>query len=156
MVDSHRKVMIHSIPVSGRTRWTVFDAHSDAFYVNISDPAQIVIVNAAHPNRVAKTLAIPAAGPHGLDLDIENRRLFCACDAGELIAVDLVTGSIQGQAALSGIPDVIFYNPALSHLYVAVGDPGVIDVFEPTSLTRLETIPTEKGAHTLAFDAQHE
>jgi len=55
---------------------------------------------------------------------------------------------------LSGAPDVIFFNPALQHLYVAVGDPGVIDVFETTGLARIETIPTEKGAHTLAFDAQ--
>ena len=155
MVDIERREMIYSIPVPGRTRWTVFDARSDAFYVNIADPAQIVIVNAAHPDRVAKTLAIPAAGPHGLDLDIENQRLFCACDARKLIAMDLATGSIQRQASLSGTPDVIFYNPALNHLYVAIGDPGVIDVFETTSLERLETIPTEKGAHTLAFDAQH-
>ena len=155
IVDTQRKEMIHSIPVPGRTRWTMFDACSDAFYVNIADPAQIVIVNAAHPDRVAKTLGIPAAGPHGLDLDIENQRLFCACDAGKLIAVDLATGSIQRQASLSGTPDVIFLNPALNHLYVAIGDPGVIDVFETTSLEKLETVPTEKGAHTLAFDAQH-
>jgi DNA-binding beta-propeller fold protein YncE len=154
IVDVQRREMIDTIPMPGRTRWAVFDAQSDAFYVNIADPAQIVIVNAAQPDHVAKILAIPAAGPHGLDLDVENRRLFCACDAGILIVINIVNGAIQGEAALSGIPDVIFYNPALSHLYVAVGDPGVIDVFETTSLTKLETIPTEKGAHTIAFDAQ--
>lgn len=154
VVDIQHKQMIHSIPVLGRTRWAVFDAHSDAFYVNISDPAQIVIVNSAQPGRVANTWSIPAAGPHGLDLDIENRCLFCACDAGRLLAIDLVTGSIRGEANLSGVPDVIFYNPALSHLYVAIGDPGVIDVFDTQTLSRVETVPTEKGAHTIAFDAQ--
>jgi DNA-binding beta-propeller fold protein YncE len=147
--------MIHSIPVPGRTRWSVFEARSDAFYVNIAEPAQIVIVDAAHPDRITKTLAIPVAGPHGLDLDAENLRLFCACDAGKLIVIDIATGSIQGEVGLSGIPDVIFYNSALNHLYVAVGDPGLIDVFEATSLIRLQTVPTEKGAHTLTFDAQH-
>jgi DNA-binding beta-propeller fold protein YncE len=154
IVDTQRKAMIQSIPVAGRTRWAVFDAQSDAFYVNIADPAQIVLVKAAQPDRVAKILAIPAAGPHGLDLDIENRRLFCACDAGQLFVIDLVTGSIQGEAGLSGIPDVIFYNPVLSHLYVAVGDPGVIDVFDTTTWTHVETILTEKGAHTLAYHAR--
>lgn len=34
----------------------------------------------------------------------------------------------------------------------AVGDPGVIDVFESDTLKLLETILTEKGAHTLAYD----
>ena len=154
MVDVQRKEMIHSIPVAGRTRWTVFDAQANAFYVNIADPAQIVTVNISAPHRIAHTLAIPTVGPHGLDLDIENRRLFCACDAGKLLVIDLATGSVKGDASLSGTPDVIFYNPALRHLYVAVGDPGVIDVFDTTTLTRLETISTEKGAHTIAFDAQ--
>ena len=153
VVDIQQKQMVHSIPVPGRTRWAVFDARSDAFYVNISDPAQIVIVNAAHPDRVANTLTIPAAGPHGLDLDFDNQRLFCACDAGKLLAFDLATRSIRGEANLSGVPDVIFYNPLLSHLYVAVGDPGVIDVFDTHTLARVENVPTEKGAHTIAFDA---
>ena len=154
VVDIHRKKMIYAIPSPGRTRWTVYDAKTDAFYVNISDPAQVVIVEAAHPDRVARILSIPAAGPHGLDLDDENRRLFCACDAGKLLMIDLATGSVHGETNLSGTPDVIFFNPSLHHLYVAVGDPGVIDVFDTTSLTRMETVSTEKGAHTLAFDTQ--
>jgi hypothetical protein len=41
----------------------------------------------------------------------------------------------------------------LKHLYVTVGDPGVIDLFETDSLQRLDTISTEKGAHTIGFDA---
>jgi serine/threonine-protein kinase len=155
IVDIQRREMIHSIPVPGRTRWSVFDACAEAFYVNIADPAQIVIVDAARPDRIAKTLPIPVAGPHGLDLEVENQRLFCACDAGKLIAIDLATGSIQGEVGLSGTPDVIFYNPSINHLYVAIGDPGVTDVFEATSLLRLQTVPTEKGAHTLALDPQH-
>lgn len=154
VVDIQRKEMIHAIPSPGRTRWTVYDAKTDAFYVNISDPAQIVIVEAAHPDRVAQTLSIPFAGPHGLDLDDENRRLFCACDAAKLLVIDLAAGSVRGEAGLSGAPDVIFYNPVLQHLYVAVGDPGVMDVFNTATLTRLETVSTEKGAHTLAFDVQ--
>jgi DNA-binding beta-propeller fold protein YncE len=148
------KKMIASIPAPGRTRWSVFDAQANVFYVNIADPAQILVVDANDPQRVARTLEIPVAGPHGLDLDLEHRRLFCACDAGKLLVIDLATGIIQGEASLSGAPDVIFYNPALHHLYVAVGDPGVIEVFDTTTLTKMETISTEKGAHTIAFDTQ--
>ena len=153
IVDIQHKEMVHSIPVPGRTRWSVFNAQADVFYVNISDPAQIATVKASEPDRIEHTLVIPAAGPHGLDLDSENRRLFCACDAGSLFVIDLSKDLFVGEARLSGVPDVIFYNPDLSHLYVAVGDPGVIDVFDTRTLAHLETIPTEKGTHTLAFDA---
>ena len=155
IIDVQRKEMIHSIPAPGRTRWTVFDSQADVFYVNIADPALIVTVKASEPYRVTQTLAIPAIGPHGLDLDTVNRRLFCACDAGKLFVIDLATGLIDHGTPLSGVPDVIYYNAELNHLYVAVGDPGVIDVFDTATMNRLETIYTEKGAHTIAFDAQH-
>ena len=34
----------------------------------------------------------------------------------------------------------------------AVGDPGLIEVFDTTPLRRHQSVPTEAGAHTLAFD----
>jgi DNA-binding beta-propeller fold protein YncE len=154
IVDIQRREMIHSIPVPGRTRWTVFDPQADVFYVNISDPAQIVIVDASQPDHIARAIGLHAAGPHGLDLDIENQRLFCACDAMKLVTVDTRSGEEICALDLRGVPDVVFFNPALGRLYVAIGDPGVIDVFDTEIMIRLETVPTEKGAHTIAFEAQ--
>ncbi len=153
MVDINRREMVCAIPVSGRTRWTIFDSAAGCFYVNIADPYQIIVVESANPSFVARVMEIPAKGPHGLDFDPATNRLFCACDAGRLFALDAASGKILLEADLSGTPDVIFFNATLKHLYVAVGDPGVLDVFDTQTMTRLETIPTEKGAHTFAFDA---
>jgi DNA-binding beta-propeller fold protein YncE len=153
MVDVKQRALIASVPVPGRTRWTVYDARTDAFFVNISDPPQIVVLNAAEPSRIARTVPVPAAGPHGLDLDAERPRLFCACDGKRLVALDTRSGDVQGEADLSGVPDVVFFNAALRHLYVAIGDPGVIDVFDTDTLRRVQSVPTEAGAHTIAFDA---
>ena len=132
----------------------MFDKPTNAFYVNISDPAVIVVIKAEQPTQIARTYSIPVVGPHGLDIDNENRRLFCACDGGKLLSVDITTGDVLQEVVLSGVPDVIFFNTALQHLYVAVGDPGVIDVFDTRMMERIEVIITEKGAHTLAFDMQ--
>ena len=153
MVDVERREMISSIPVAGRTRWTIFDPTADCFYVNIADPFQIVVIESANPTRVARTMAIPAKGPHGLDFDPDTNRLFCACDEGKLFALEASSGRILLQADLSGTPDVIFFNAKLKHLYVAVGNPGVIDVFDTSRLNQLEARKTERGAHTIAFDA---
>ncbi len=57
----------------------------------------------------------------------------------------------MGERALSGTPDVVFFNRARQQLYVAVGDPGVIDVFATAPLERLATVETEAGAHTPAL-----
>lgn len=37
-------------------------------------------------------------------------------------------------------------------LYVAFGDPGTVTVVDVASLTEVETVTTESGAHTLAWD----
>jgi DNA-binding beta-propeller fold protein YncE len=154
LIQVAERRVVATIPVPGRTRWTVFDAVSNAFYVNISDPAMIVTIQADKPTEIAQTFSIPVSGPHGLDVDTVSQRLFCACDGGKLVTVDIHSGNILSQSDISGAPDVIFYNARLHHLYVAVGDPGVIDVFDTQTMTCMETIPTERGAHTLAFDSR--
>jgi DNA-binding beta-propeller fold protein YncE len=142
---------VTEIAVPGRTRWTVFDPDAQRFHVNIADPAEIVIVDARRPDAIAGRFAVPAGGPHGLDLDRATHRLFCACDDGTLVTLDSQTGKVLGTAALSGTPDVVFFNAVRRQLYVAVGDPGVIDVFDTATMQVLGRIATEKGAHTIAF-----
>jgi DNA-binding beta-propeller fold protein YncE len=142
---------VATIQVPGRTRWTVFNPISAKFFVNIGEPAVIVTISALNPTCIETILEIPSIGPHGLDIDVKADRLFCACDSGELVVLDATTGRVNKKIALSGAPDVIFLNSALEHLYVAVGDPGVIDIFDTRSLTLVDHVKTEKGAHTIGF-----
>jgi len=151
-VDVPTRAMIADVSVSGRTRWVVFDIESACFYVNIADPPQIAVIEAAKPGFVARTFSIPAAGPHGLVLDATTHRLFCACDGKTLAVLDSRSGIILTQAELAGVPDVIFFNHERRHLYVAIGDPGLIEVFETDQMQRVETVRTESGTHTLGFD----
>ena len=153
LVDVGARALFADLRVPGRTRWAIFEPASGRFYVNIADPPQIVVVDSAAPSRIAEAFAMPAAGPHGLELDPATGRLFCACDARTLLAIDARSGKVASQHALSGEPDVIFFNAALRHLYVAIGDPGVIDVFDTETMRRLESVVTEAGAHTIGFDA---
>lgn len=152
VVDVTARRRLADVPVAGRTRWTVFDPRADAFHVNIADPAQIVVVESADPVRVRRIVPIAHAGPHGLDLDVERRRLYCACDAGVLVELDADTGEVVATEAIAGVPDVVFFNPALGRVYVAIGEPGLIEVFDTHPLRRHESVATEAGAHTLAFD----
>jgi DNA-binding beta-propeller fold protein YncE len=151
LVDVERGAVRDSIAVPGRTRWTVFDPTQNLFFVNIADPAVIIVLDPLRP-RAVRQFAISDRGPHGLDLDVSRHRLYCACDAGKLVSVDSGSGEIHGTLELSGTPDVIFLDRALQRLYVAIGDPGVIDVIDTDKWRRLETVSTERGAHTFALD----
>jgi len=152
LVAVRSRTLVSDVPVLGRTRWPVYDSVSQAFYVNIADPPQIAVVDGRR-HRIARTITIPAAGPHGLDIDGEGRRLFCACDGKALIELDVDSGDVLRIAELGGVPDVIFFNRRRRRLYVAIGDPGLIEVFDTDEWRKCETIPTERGAHTIGFDA---
>ena len=152
MVDVSEKAVIGTVVLPGRPRWAVYDERTATFYVNIADPPLIVELDAKTPSKARDRFEIPAKGPHGLDLDPQGRQLFCACDGEKLIAVHLDSGEIRFVGKLSGPPDVVFFNPRLSRVYVAVGDPGVVDVFDANRVKLLETVSTERGAHTLAVD----
>lgn len=53
---------------------------------------------------------------------------------------------------LAGSPDVIFLDPTLRQLYVAIGDPGLVEVFDVDRLEPVDTVATQRGAHTIALD----
>jgi DNA-binding beta-propeller fold protein YncE len=152
IVDVAKRNVVSTLTVPGRTRWTIFDERQELFFVNVSDPPVIVGIQSSRPGQIARTYSVPAAGPHGLDLDSKSRRLFCACDAKKLVALEAETGKILQEVPLSGVPDVIFANSARRHLYAAIGDPGVIEVFDMDTLKLIQTVPTGSGAHTMAFD----
>jgi YVTN family beta-propeller protein len=151
IVDTGRGALTASIPVGGRTRWAVFDATSDRFFVNIADPASIVVVAGGEPTRVSATIPIPAAGPHGLEVD-ESGLLYCACDAPRLFVLAPPSFEVVADVPLGGSPDAIFLDQELRRLYVAIGDPGLIEVFELGRVTRIGDVETERGAHTISLD----
>jgi DNA-binding beta-propeller fold protein YncE len=157
LFDTVNRKLLSEIPLPGRTRWAVNDPKSGFFFINIGDPALIAVVNPTHLSKVDRLIEVPGKGPHGLDIDPINGVLYCACDSGTLVALDVETGKVLAQATLSGTPDVIFFNPATKHIYAAIGDPGVLDVIRVNSryeMARLSSVETEFGAISLAMDTK--
>ena len=141
--------VVVEVPLPGRPRWAVYDPELGVIYVNIREPAEIAVIDCEHA-AIARALPVPSAGPHGLWLD--RGRLFCAADGGELVVLDRGSGGVLAQLPLPGVPDVVMNDPELRHLYVAVGDPGLVCSFDSDRLEHLETVATESGAHTIGLD----
>jgi DNA-binding beta-propeller fold protein YncE len=139
------------IPLPGRPRWCVYDSARSHFLLNIREPASVSVISAETAEHIA-LWPVSAAGPHGLDLDPDGDRAFVACDAGVVVALGLDNGREMGHARLAGAPDAIWYNAAHARLYVAIEDPGVVDVINTQTMSLEEEIITERGAHTTAFD----
>jgi DNA-binding beta-propeller fold protein YncE len=101
-------------------------------------------------------MPVSAAGPHGLDIDLTRGQAFVACDAGVVVALDLETGRELAHVPIAGEPDVAWYSAAHDRLYVAVGQPGVIDVLDCRELVLADRVTTEPGAHTAAYDPRRQ
>ena len=94
IIDVKQTREVARISMLGRTRWAMYDASQDMFFVNIANPASIVCIDAKRPREIARTIPVPVAGPHGLGIDTLKARLLCACDAAVMAAIDLHSGEI--------------------------------------------------------------
>jgi len=150
-VDARR--VVATLPLPGRPRWAVFDGKTRCVYANISDPAVIAVID-ADSLAITRSISVPAAGPHGLALveGPDGSSLWCAADGGQLVVLEPKFGASSAILPLPGAPDVVMHDRDLQRLYVAVGSPGTVTVFDTSERRELETIATEEGAHTIGWD----
>jgi hypothetical protein len=86
-------------------------------------------------------------GAHGLDIDHARGRLYAACDDGALVEIDSGSGNVTNVWGIAGAPDVTFFNPASGLVHVAIGEPGLVETFDPRTGNTMRTM-TGAGAHT--------
>jgi DNA-binding beta-propeller fold protein YncE len=149
VVDFDSMRVLDELALPGRPRWAVYDVERDRVYANIRNPAEIVVIDSASLE-IERALPVPATGPHGLWL--HRGRLFCVADGGVLAVLDSDSGELMASLPLPGVPDVVMHDAELAHLYVAIGEPGVVCSFDSDRLEQLETVATDPGAHTLGWD----
>ena len=140
------------VELPGRPRWCVYDRAAGRFLVNVRDPACVAVLF-GEPLALVDRWPVSCAGPHGLDLDLAGGRAFVASDGGAVSVLDLSNGAEVASVPIAGQPDAIWYNAARDLLYVAIGEPGLVEVIDTAAMRSRERIVTEPGAHTTAFDA---
>jgi DNA-binding beta-propeller fold protein YncE len=152
VVDVQRQQVIGDVQVPGPTRQVLFDRQSDMFYVVVTDPAQILALDANSPTRVAHAFDVAARGLRSIAVGPQGTRLFCTCDDASLITIDRRSGQLLSHSVVSGASDTIFYSPTQGRLYMAIEEHGTIEVFDTVLMASLGTIETEPGATHFAFD----
>ena len=155
LIEGTTGEVVATTKLPGRPRWCVFDGTLDRFLVNIREPATVVTL-AGSSGQIDSSWSVMAAGPHGLDLDRERGRAFVACDAGQLVVLDLESGREGASVRISGEPDAIWYNAARRHLYIGIADPGLIEIIDTDQTSLVASIQTEPGAKTSAFDVMRQ
>jgi YVTN family beta-propeller protein len=155
LVDPHIGEVMASVELPGRPRWAVYYQARDRFLVNIREPTVVAVLSASSLE-LFDQFPVSSIGPHGLDLDQDGHRAFIACDGGNVVVLDTSNGLELAQVSIAGTPDAIWHNHHTGRLYVAIEDPGVIDIVNTATMKVEEQITTEVGAHTTAYDARRQ
>lgn len=145
--------LVDTGPLPGRSAWASYERASDRYLLNIRSADAVVMID-PDSAQVRGSWAVSCAGPHGMDVDHDARRVFVACEDGHLLCLDSETGTELASMEIAGTPDAIWFNPAAHQVYVAIGKPGLVQVVDSERMAVIESVETDPGAHTLALDTK--
>ena len=142
------------IPVPGKPEFAVDDGHGHV-YVNIETaPGQLVRIDSA---RLVVDATWPLPGcdsPSGLAIDRMHARLFSVCDGNVMVITDGGDGHHVARVPIGAGSDAAAFDAAHGLAFSSNGE-GTLTVVRQRSADRyqvLATVPTRKGARTLAID----
>jgi YVTN family beta-propeller protein len=157
VIDAGTNAVIGTIPLPGSPEFSVADGAGSVF-VNISEPVKIVKID-AQSMKILKTWSIPGCeDPSGLAIDTVHRRLFSTCHNKIMAILDAETGKVVATPAIGDGPDAARYDATDGLVFSTNGESGdmtVIREVTPDQYTILQTIKTEVGGRTLAYDSSN-
>lgn len=152
-IDAVSGEVVGTIDVNAKPEFAQADGKGRVF-VNLEDSSAVVAFD-------AKTLAItsrwplaPGEEPSGLALDREHGRLFSVCGNQHMIVLDVASGKIVADVPIGRGVDAASYDPATGLAFASNGEGHLTVVHEdsPSKFTKLEDVPTQRGARTMTLD----
>jgi len=144
-------VITASIPVGGKPEFAQVDGKGH-IYANIEDKNEIIEVDAKNA-LVSKHYSIaPCDSPSGLAIDPKGR-LYSVCENKLMVISDPSAGKVIATVPIGGGTDGVAFDDG--YAFSANGQDGTITMVGETSPGKFEvlaTIPTTRGARTIAAD----
>ena len=152
--DAKAGKVVGSVPLGGKPETGVADGKGNV-YVNIEDKSEIVRIDTA---KLTVAEHYPMAGcdePSALAFDTAHRRLFAGCASKIVAVVDPDAGKLVTTVDIGAGVDAGAFNPKTQQIFMSCGADGVLSVIHedsPDKYSKVASVPTEKGARTMALD----
>lgn len=154
VIDAKTGKVDRTIALSGKPEFPVSDGRGN-IYDNIEDKSEIVQIDSKGLTVKAHWPVAPCESPSGLAIDTRNRRLFAVCDNKIMAVVDADSGKVVATPAIGEGPDAAAFDPGTQLAFSSNGE-GTLTVVAQNgkdSYAAAQTVPTAKGARTMALDA---
>ena len=154
VLDASSLAVVATLPVADKPEFAADDGKGH-IYVNIeSEPGQMAVIDSRKLS-VARTFPLPGcASPSGLALDKLHHRLFSVCDGKTMAVTDAESGKQVARVKVGEGPDAAAYDAKRGLVFSSNGE-GTLTVVRQESADRYtvqSTIPTQRGARTMALD----
>ncbi|MQY40575.1 hypothetical protein SRB17_86080 [Streptomyces sp. RB17] len=155
VVDANSGAVRGTVTLGGEAGNVAYDPTTQQMLVDVQTRNELAVID---PATLHITRRVPLPGcdhDHGLILAPADRLAFVACDGNaRLLTLDLTTWHVTGTDQVGQDPDVLAYDPAARHLYVAA-ESGWVTTADNRSrhLTVTGRAHLADGAHVVAVDS---
>jgi YVTN family beta-propeller protein len=157
VIDTTTQKVVATIALPGKPEFPAADGKG-VVYANIEDKNEIVRLNAASKTLTATWPLANCESPSGLAIDRAKGHLFPVCDGGKMAVVDTSTGKTVANPSIGEGPDAAAFDSAHQLAFSSNGGDGTVSVIDASGsdYKTVESVPTEKGARTMAFDPSND
>jgi YVTN family beta-propeller protein len=144
--------VVATIPLAGVGEAAQADPDLGRVFVNIEDKNSIDVIDIATHKVVANWPVAPASEPTGMAIDPASHRLFVG-GGKALVMLDDRTGKVVANVPICTGTDATTYDPGTKMAFASCSDGTITAVkVDGDKLTVVQTIPTARGARTMALD----
>ena len=152
VIDTATRTVAATIALPGKPEFPQVDGKGIVFD-NIEDKSEIVRLD-AHTLKLTATWSAGCNSPSGLAFDVPGHRLFPVCDGNKMAVVDSESGKVLATPSIGDGPDAARWSARHKLAFASCGE-GVLSVVDAAApgYPTIETLPTQRGARTMAYDA---
>jgi YVTN family beta-propeller protein len=151
VIDAATAKVVATIPLGGKPEFPTVDGKGNV-YDNIETANSIVKLDAAKKAVVATWKLTGCDSPSGMAIDVQQKHLFSVCDGNAMAVVDYSTGKQIATAKIGEGPDAAAFSEQYKLAFSSNGGGTLTVVDAAKGFTPIETLPTQKGARTMAYD----
>jgi DNA-binding beta-propeller fold protein YncE len=151
-IDAANGTVVGTVDLGGRPEAAVSDGGKA--YVNLEDKNQIAVFDPKTLAVLARWPLAPCEEPSGLAIDHVHQRLFAGCGNKTMAIVDMRTGKVVASPAVGDGVDAAGFDPGTQLAFTSNGEGTITVVHEdtPDKYTVVQTVPTQRGARTMAVN----
>ncbi len=165
--DTHNKVVavinpadlriIARLTLPGRPATALADGAGSVF-VNLSSSSQLARIDARTIKLQQVTSLSPCVGPSGMAIDLVHAYVLSVCENKKMVVVDSRTGGLLATVPVGEGARTVEVDAKDDSIFSANGE-GTLTVIKRDAAGKYspsETVKTEPGARTVAFDPDHQ